>query len=103
MGAIRNILLTGVGTALKTKDGIQNAISDIKDISLTGPAKEYLFKQIKRGKEELPRLIVAEFKDFLSRIAVHEELQKALEGLTLELEAKIKIGRKSTLKIHKRS
>ena len=79
---------TGIGAALITESGIRNALSDIR---LTHQAKEYLSKQAQKGKEEVTRVLVREVKRFLNEVHLHEELQKALAGLSLEIEAKIKI------------
>lgn len=89
MGTLRKILTTGVGAALMTESGIRSAFSEIQ---LTRQAKEYLGRQAQKGKEEISRMLIGEVKKFLNHIDLHEEIQKALDGMTLEVEAKIKIA-----------
>ncbi len=74
-----------------TEGSIRNALSDIK---LTRQAKSYLFDQMSKGKEELTKVLSAEFKKFLGQVNIPQEVQKALEGLTI----KISISRRASSK-----
>ncbi len=71
MGTLRKILTTGVGAALMTESSLRNALSEIK---LTQQAREYFARQL------------------------HEEIQKALCGLTLEIQATVKISPRDSAK-----
>lgn len=82
MGTLSKILTTGVGAALMTEGSIRNAIADIQ---LPRQAKGYLAKQVQKGKEELTKVILGELKRFLDHLNIHEEIQKALKGLTIEV------------------
>lgn len=75
MGAIRKLFTTGVGAALMTESNLRNAVT----------------QRALRGKEELTKVLAGEIRKFLDHINLHEEIQKALEGLVLEIEASIRI------------
>lgn len=85
MGTLRKIITTGVGAALMTEEGIRSAISDMK-------LKEYLARQASKGKEELTKVVASELKRFLEHVDLHEEIQKALAGMTLEIQATVKLA-----------
>lgn len=89
MGTLRKILTTGVGAALMTESGLRNAISDIK-------LSDTIARQVLKGKEELSRVLAGEIKRFLERINIHEEVQKALAGMTIEVQATVKLTPDST-------
>lgn len=85
MGTLRKILTTGVGAALMTESGLRSALSDIK-------LRDYLARQASKGKEELTKVLVSEIKRFLEHIDLHEEIQKALSGMTLEVNASVRLA-----------
>ena len=89
MGTLKKILTTGVGAALMTESSLRNALSDSR---LTQQAKEYLTRQAVKGKDELVNVLSAEVKKFLARIRLDEELRQALSGMTIEVEAKIRLS-----------
>lgn len=82
MGTFKKILTTGVGAALMTESGIRSAISEIQ---LTRQAKEYLGRQAQKGKEEVVKILVREFKKSLNHVDIHKEIQKALDGLAVSV------------------
>lgn len=59
MGALKKILATSLGAALMTEEG----------------ARRYIARQMDQRKQELTRII-------------HEEIRKALQGLTIEIKIK---------------
>jgi DNA-binding IclR family transcriptional regulator len=85
MGTLRKILTTSVGAALMTESGIRSAISDMK-------LKDYLARQASKGKEELTKVVAAELKRFLEHVDLHEEIQKALAGMRLEVQATVTLA-----------
>lgn len=89
MSTLRKILTTGVGAALMTESGIRSAISDSK---LTQQATDYLSKQLIKGKEEIVKMVVGEFKKFLEKIDIQKEIRRALEGLDIEVQAFIRVN-----------
>ena len=84
MGTLRKILTTGVGAALMTESGLRGILSDIK-------VRDYIAKQAMKGKEEISRVLASEIKGFLERINIHEEIQKALEDMLVEIQATVKL------------
>ncbi len=86
---LKKLLTTGVGAALLTESNIRNALTDMK---LTQQAKDYLAKQAIKGKDEVVRVILNEVKRFLTHIQLHEEIRKALSGLTIAVDTTIKIS-----------
>jgi hypothetical protein len=78
MGTLRKILTTGVGAALMTEGGIRTAIA----------------RQASKGKEELTKAVASELKRFLEHVDLHEEIQKALTGMSLEIQATVTLAAK---------
>ena len=54
-------------------------------------AKSYLSRQVAKGMDELRRILLAELKHFLAGVNLHEEIQKALMGLHVDIQATIKL------------
>jgi hypothetical protein len=103
MGTLRKILTTGMGAALMADDTLRNAISDI---NVTKQATGYIVRQALKGKEEVSKVLIGEVTKFLARINIHEEIRKAMSGLTVEVEAKIhfssdRSSRKPSMRIKK--
>lgn len=86
MGTLRKFLTTGLGAALATEEGIRSVLTESQ---LTRQAREYVTRQALKGKEEVSKVIRNEIKKFLSDINIHEEIKKALAGLTVDIEATI--------------
>jgi hypothetical protein len=86
LGTLRKILTTGVGAALLTEGSLRNAFSES---NLTGQARDYLGRQVSKGKAELTKVLVAELKAFLAKVNMHDEIQKALAGMKLEVQATV--------------
>lgn len=54
-------------------------------------AKDYLSRQAQRGREEMGRVLTTEIKRVLGHADLHEIVRRALHGLTVEVQAKIRI------------
>ncbi|OGP16314.1 MAG: hypothetical protein A3I75_00610 [Deltaproteobacteria bacterium RIFCSPLOWO2_02_FULL_50_16] len=89
---LKKLIITGVGAALMTEEGIRHAFSEI---TLPQEAKKYLINQAARRKQELATIISRELKGFLNRINIHEEVKRALNGLSIDVEATIHLTDKS--------
>src|SRR5262245_29771579 len=87
MGTLRKIITTGVGAALMTEEGIRSAISDMK-------LKEYITRQASKGKEEFTKAVAAELKRFFEHVNLHQEIQQALTGMKLEIQATVTLAAK---------
>ena len=70
-----------------TEEGIRNAISDMK-------LKEYITRQASKGKEELTKVVAAELKRFLEHVDLRQEIQKALTGMKIEIQATVTLAAK---------
>jgi len=82
------VLETAIGTALMTEEGISRIFSELK---LPRDATKYIKDQTRQRKEELGSLIRNELQRFLSRINLHEEISKALTGMTIQVTATVKL------------
>lgn len=75
MSTLKKIVTTGLGAALITEEGVRNATA-------------YLARQALQRKDDLSNILSAEIAKFLKRINIHEEIRKALQGLTFEIKIK---------------
>jgi hypothetical protein len=87
----RRILLTGLGAIFMTEESLRKNLGDLK---IPKDALGGLLDSVVRQKDDLLELVAAELSKFLSKIKVHEELQKALSGLQLHVDAKLNFGKK---------
>ncbi len=90
----RRILLTGLGAIFMTEEGIRKALGDMK---LPKDAVGYVLDTVLKQKDELLGMVASELSKFFSKVKVHEEVQKALSGLQLHLDAKLTFDQK---KVH---
>ena len=90
----RRILLTGLGAIFMTEEGIRKSLGDMK---LPKDAVGYVLDTVLKQKDELLGLVASELSKFFSKVKVHEEVQKALSGLQLHLDAKLTFDQK---KVH---
>ena len=90
----RRILLTGLGAIFMTEEGIRKALGDMK---LPKDAVGYVMDTVLKQKDELLGMVASELSKFFSKVKVHEEVQKALSGLQLHLDAKLTFDQK---KVH---
>lgn len=80
MGTLRKILTTGVGAALMTESQIRRQAGD------------YIARQAQRGKEEVAKVLSGEIKRLLHQTDLYEIIHKALDGLTIEVDARIRLA-----------
>ena len=93
----KRILLTGLGAIFMTEEGIRRSLGDMK---MPKEAVGYFLYTILKQKDELLSLVGGELSKFLSKIKVHEEVQKALSGLQLHLDAKLTFDNKKGIQAH---
>lgn len=82
----RKILLTGVGAIFMTEETVRKSLSELK---LPTDAVGALVDSVKKQKNEVLELVAVELGNFFAKVKVHEELQKALKGMQIHLDAKI--------------
>ncbi|MCB1214857.1 MAG: hypothetical protein KDK66_05215 [Deltaproteobacteria bacterium] len=87
----RKILLTGVGAIFMTEETVRKSLGDLK---VPTEAVSGLMDTLKRQKDEVMKLVAKELAQFLSKIKVHEELQKALSGMQMHLDVKVDFRKK---------
>jgi len=88
----RKILLTGVGAIFMTPETVKKTLSDLK---LPTDAVSTLVDTVKKQKDEVLDLVAVELSNFFTKVKVHEELQRALKGMEIHLDAKISFDKKS--------
>jgi hypothetical protein len=88
----RRILLTGLGAIFMTPDTVRKVVGDLK---LPKDAMGYFLDTAVRQKDEVLGLLATELSKFLSKIKVHEELQKAFAGLQVHVDAKFNFDQKN--------
>ena len=89
MGALRKILTTGVGAALITEENLRALLGDGK---ITRQAKDYLVRQASKGRQELTKMLVGEFKRFLDHVDLQSEIQKAVTGMKIDIHATVTLS-----------
>jgi hypothetical protein len=82
----RKILLTGVGAIFMTEETVRKGLSELK---LPTDAVSTLVDTVKKQKNEVLEIVAVELGNFFSKVKVHEELQKALKGMQIHLDAMI--------------
>lgn len=87
----RKILLTGVGAIFMTEETVRKTLSDLK---VPTDAVGTLMDTLRKQKDEVMKLIAKELSQFLSKIKVHEELQKALSGMQMHLDVKVNFSKR---------
>lgn len=87
----RRILLTGLGAIFMTEEGMRKTLGDMK---IPKHAMGALLNTLLKQKDDLLEIVAGELGKFLSKIKVHEELQKALAGLQVHVDAKLNFDRK---------
>lgn len=83
---VKKTLLTGVGAALMTEEGIRNALGDLK---MPKNVITAAVLQADKTKKEIITLIAREVRQFLDRVEVADIVKKAMAGQTIEIKATI--------------
>lgn len=82
----RKVFLTGLGAIFVTEESIRSALTELK---LPKDAMGFVLDQAKKQKNDLVAVVANELSNFLSKLKVHEEIQKALTKLQIHIEAKL--------------
>ncbi len=82
----RKVFLTGLGAIFVTEESIRSALTEMK---LPKDAMGFVLDQAKKQKNDLVAVVANELSNFLSKLKVHEEIQKALTKLQIHIEAKL--------------
>jgi hypothetical protein len=69
-----------------TEEGIRKSLGDLK---IPKDAMAYLLETMRKQKDEVLGAVAQELGRFFSKVKVHEELRKALTGMSVHLDAKL--------------
>ena len=87
--AIKKTITHGLGAFVNSEDGIKLGTGDFR---LHREILQFITTQISTLKKEVIEIIADESHAFLTRINLSKEIQKALSGLTIHVEAKIRLS-----------
>jgi hypothetical protein len=85
---VRRAILSGVGAAMDTQDGVRGAVRDLK---LPKDAVGYLIGQADRTKQELTRAMARELRGFLDGLELHEILVKVLSNVKIQMHLQVRV------------
>ncbi|MDR0966895.1 MAG: hypothetical protein LBM75_10445 [Myxococcales bacterium] len=86
---LRKAVVTGLGAAIMTEEGLRSVLKDLK---LPKEAVSSALGQAERGKDELRRLVGEELRHFLETPALKREISKALSSIAIEMTVKIRLN-----------
>lgn len=84
---LRRTVFAGLGAVLTSEDSIRRIANDF---SLPKDVVSFLLAQAQGTKNELYRAFGSEMRRFLDGIRLDQELRRALAGMTVEIEAKVR-------------
>ncbi len=87
---VKKALLAGVGALFMTEEGARRLARDWK---LPKDVIGFIGQQASSAKDEILRVLSEEIRRFLESDAVRRELGKALESMTVEIHAEIRLRR----------
>ncbi|HET6439665.1 MAG TPA: hypothetical protein VFG59_16485 [Anaeromyxobacter sp.] len=88
--AVRKAILAGVGALFMTEEGARRLARDWK---LPKEVIGFIGQQANSAKEEVLRVLSEEIRRFLESEAVRKELGRALESMSVEVHAEIRLRR----------
>ncbi len=91
--AIKKTITHGLGAFVNSEDGLKLGAGDFR---LHREILQFITTQISALKKEIIEIIADESHAFLTRIHLSKEIQKALSGLTIHVEAKIRLSDTAT-------
>ncbi len=92
MELAKKIFLTGLGAIFMTEEMIRKTISDLK---IPRELASGVLDAAKKHKDDFIAALAKEVAGFLAHIKIHEEVQRALDGMDMHVEAKIHFKKKS--------
>jgi len=85
---VRRAVLTGVGALFMTEEGIRNIVGELK---VPKDALSFLVSQAEKSRTEVTRVVSQEVRRFLESDTLRREVWKVLTGVTLEVNASIRL------------
>ncbi len=90
--AVNKILLTGVGTVFLTQEAVKGLLGEVK---LPKELMSALLENASKQKQEFFQIIAKEAASVFSRIDVAKEIQKAIEGHTVQINIQVSFDPKT--------
>ncbi len=85
---VRKVAVAGLGAIFMTEEGIRNLAGQLK---LPKEVLGFILSQAEKTKDELGRVLAEEVRRFLQSEKLREEFVKLMSGMTLEVDAKIRL------------
>ncbi len=83
--------LVGTGRDLLQNEEVIRQL--LPDLSLPKEVVKYVMKSTDKARTEIVRIVGAEFKEFLDKINVTDEILKVLSSISLEVKGEIRFKR----------
>ena len=85
---VKRVAVAGLGALFMTEEGIRNLAGQLK---LPGEALGFIVSQAEKTKDDLGRIVSDELRRFLQSEKLREEFLKLLTGMTIEINAKVRL------------
>lgn len=86
----KKVFLTGLGAFFMTESAIRKGLSEIK---MPKELAQGILENAKKQKDDLIKAIAKEFSLFLRQIDLAQELQHVLDGMSISIQADIKLDK----------
>ena len=85
---VKRLAVAGLGALFMTEEGIRSLAGQLK---LPGEALGFIVSQAEKTKDDLGRIVSDELRRFLQSEKLREEFLKLLTGMTIEINAKVRL------------
>ena len=85
---VKRVAVAGLGALFMTEEGIRNLAGQLK---LPGEALGFIVSQAEKTKDDIARVVSDEVRRFLQSEKLREEFLKLLTGMTIEINAKVRL------------
>jgi hypothetical protein len=85
---VKRVAVAGLGALFMTEEGIRSLAGQLK---LPGEALAFIVSQAEKTKDDITRIVSDEVRRFLQSEKLREEFLKLLTGMTIEINAKVRL------------
>ena len=85
---VKRVAVAGLGALFMTEEGIRSLAGQLK---LPGEALGFILSQAEKTKDDIGRIFSDEVRRFLQSEKLRKEFLKLLTGMTLEINAKVRL------------
>ncbi|HME91264.1 MAG TPA: hypothetical protein VKE49_07560 [Myxococcaceae bacterium] len=85
---VKRMAVAGLGAIFMTEEGIRNLAGQLK---LPKEVLAFILSQAEKTKDELARIVSEELRRFLQSEKLREEFVKLLAGMTMEINAQVRL------------